>query len=145
MPQIDEETALIAVSFESDLKLAETFRAIMKYNRYHDDIILVFYEPFLHRFRAMQKLQRWAKGIMYRKGQKPIFEKEGRIRLRKDFFQEKEITERNTLYGHYVVINRISKKIQDAFRSWKMRLRVNSLINIAKYACAIDSNVLFLE
>ncbi len=52
MPQIDEETALIAVTFESDQKLAETFRAIMKYNRYHDDIVLVFYEPFLCRFKA---------------------------------------------------------------------------------------------
>ena len=63
MPQIDEETALICVTFENDTKLAEVFRAIMKYNRYHDDIILVFYEPWLVKFRAQEKLQRWAKGL----------------------------------------------------------------------------------
>ena len=85
MPQIDEETALIAVTFESDQKLSEVFRAIMKYNRYHDDIILVFYEPFLQAFRAREKLQRWAKGLLFRRGQAPVFE-EGTARLRKDFF-----------------------------------------------------------
>ena len=56
MAQIDEETALIAVTFDNDKKLAEVFRAIMKYNRYHDDIVLVFYEPFLRRFKAQDKL-----------------------------------------------------------------------------------------
>ena len=52
MPQIDEETALLCVTFESDQDLADAFRVIMKYNRYHDDIILVFYEPWLMRFKA---------------------------------------------------------------------------------------------
>ena len=68
MPQIDDETALIAVSFENDSKLSQVLRAIMKYNRYHDDIILVFYEPFLRRFKASEKIQRWAKGLFFRIG-----------------------------------------------------------------------------
>lgn len=52
MPQIDDQTALISVTFENDTQFARVFRAIMKYNRFHDDIILVFYEPWLIKFRA---------------------------------------------------------------------------------------------
>ena len=66
-------------------------------------------------------------------------------RLRRDFFQRKEITIQNTLYSHYAVINRIIKRMQKVFKSWKLRTRINSLANIAKYAAAIDSPVLYLE
>ena len=59
--------------------------------------------------------------------------------MRRDF------TLQNTIYSHYVVMNRVVKRIAHAFRAWKMRVRINSLANIAKYASSIDSNVLYLE
>ena len=49
---ITNSNALVAVSFSSDAALAEVFRRIMMYNRKHDNILLVFYEPFMMQFRA---------------------------------------------------------------------------------------------
>ena len=110
MPEIDSQTALVSVTFEDDAHLAKVFRAIMKYNRFHDDIILVFYEPWLIKFRAQERLQRWAKGAASRMLQKPIFEND-RPKLRYNMLEKKQITIENTLYSHFAVLNRVARKI----------------------------------
>ena len=76
--------------------------------------------------------------------QKPIFEND-RPKLRPNLLEKKQITIENTLYSHFAVINRVARKIQSAFRQRSLKVRINSLINIAKYAGSINSNVHYLE
>ena len=45
---VNKNNALIAVTFENDAALAKVFRKIIKYNRTHDNILLVFFEKFVN-------------------------------------------------------------------------------------------------
>jgi hypothetical protein len=63
---ITKSNALVAVSFKNDAALATVFRKIMKYNRTHDNILLVFYEKFVNEFRARMQIQKWIKGTLLR-------------------------------------------------------------------------------
>ena len=44
-----------------------------------------------------------------------------------------------------MLIKSIALKIQRFFRKWTLRARINSLVNIAKYAAKITTNTLYLE
>ena len=82
----------------------------MRYNRFNDDIILAFYEPWLIRFRAQERLQRWAKGLASRMLQKPIFDSK-RPKLKEGALSRKTTTIENTLYSHYAVLSRVARKV----------------------------------
>lgn len=56
-----------------------------------------------------------------------------------------KITVDNTVYSHYAVAMRAVRKIQSSFRSWKLRMRIATLSQIARYIATIDSNVIHLE
>ena len=64
---INEDTALIEVTYEKDSAVMLVLQAMASYNRRHDEVIQVFYEPFLRKFEATLILQRWIKGIIFRK------------------------------------------------------------------------------
>ena len=78
---ITNSVALVAVSFESDAVLAAVFRKIMQYNRQVDNILLVFYEPFMRQFCAKSIIQRWIKGTLLRSHLRQIFQP-GRLSLK---------------------------------------------------------------
>ena len=46
---------------------------------------------------------------------------------------------------HYLLIRAVTLKIQRTVRNWMLRSRINSLIDIAKYAAKINTTKLFLE
>lgn len=63
---ITKNNALVAVSFANDAVLTTVFQKIMKYNRTHDNILIVFYEKFVNEFRARIQIQKWIKGTLLR-------------------------------------------------------------------------------
>ena len=110
---IDDETALIEVSFDNDFELAQVIRAVTSYNRRNGTIIQMFYEPFLRRLEAALRLQRWMKGILFRRKTKPLFRERSRggyVMLVPPIIG-RPITVNNTLYGHYVLIQRVVRRI----------------------------------
>lgn len=70
---IDDETALVEVTFDSDFEISQSLKAMASYNRRNATVIEVFYEPFMRRFEAAFILQRWMKGVLFRRRTKPIF------------------------------------------------------------------------
>jgi hypothetical protein len=144
-PVINADTALVEVTFSGDIEISLVLRTIASFNRRHDDVIQVFYEPFLRRFEATMILQRWFKGILFRQRTKPIFKERGKNFVLGPSIAGRLITLENTLYSHYVIIQRVARRIQRSFRRWRLRMRLSCLINIAEYASQIDSNELYLE
>ena len=63
---ITKNNALVAVTLTNDAALATVFRKIMKFNRTHENILLVFYEKFVNEFRARIQIQKWIKGTLLR-------------------------------------------------------------------------------
>jgi len=53
---VQPHNALVAVSFKSDLAFAKTFLKIAKYNRTHEGVLLMFYEPFVLQLKARVKI-----------------------------------------------------------------------------------------
>ena len=134
-PMINDDTALIEVTYEKDGDVMMVLRAMASYNRRHDEVIQIFYEPFLRKFEATLILQRWIKGILFRKRQKPIFRElpNKKLALGPETIADRLITAENTPYAHYVLLERVARRIQRCYRKFSLRQRVNTLINIAKY------------
>lgn len=66
---------LIEVSYGNDNEVAQVLRQMTVHNWYNPkEVIQVIYEPFLVRLAARIKLQRWYRGIVERRRQKPIFQ-----------------------------------------------------------------------
>ena len=55
------------------------------------------------------------------------------------------ITLENTLHVHYILLSRVAGKLQRVWRWRCLRMRLNTLANIAKYVSKIDSARLFME
>ena len=110
---IDDETALIEVSFDNDFELAQVIRSISSYNRRNETIIQMFYEPFVRRLEATLRLQRWMKGIMFRRKTKPLFRERssGGFVMLLPLITGRQVTVSNTLYGHYVLVQRVVRRI----------------------------------
>ena len=144
-PVINVDNALVEVTFSGDIEISLVLRTIASFNRRREDVIQVFYEPFLRRFEATMILQRWFKGILFRRRTKPIFKERGKYFVLGPSMVGRLITLENTLYSHYVIIQRVARRIQRSFRRWRLRIRLSCLINIAEYASQIDSNELYLE
>ena len=53
---IDDETALIEVTFESQFELSQILLGIASYNRRNHECLQVFYEPFLNKFEAIIRI-----------------------------------------------------------------------------------------
>ena len=75
------------------------------------------------------------KGLIFRKRQKPIFRElpNGSLVLRPELLSDRNTIAENTHYAHYVLINRVARRIQRCYRKWALRQRVNTLINISNY------------
>ena len=110
---IADDTALVEVTFERDFEVAQVLRAMASYNRRNSKIIQVFYEPFLRKFEATMLLQRWIKGILFRKKQKPIFveRSDKSLVLGHESLVDRPILAENTHYAHYVLIERVARRI----------------------------------
>ena len=144
---IDDETALIEATFDNDFEVATVIRAVASYNRRNPNIIQIFYEPFLQRMESVLRIQRWIKGILFRRKTKPLFMERpnGDFVLLPINLANRQITVDNTLYSHYVLLQRVTRRIQRCYRKWRIRHRLGALINIANYAAKIDSTKLYLE
>lgn len=145
-PLIDDDTALVEMSFETDEDVYDCLRLVQFYNWQQDTSILFFYEPFLRKFEAALRLQRFFKGWIFRRRQKPLFvqRKDGSFVLgarRAD----KEITGENTVYAHFILIQRVTRVIQKAYRGWRLRHRTECLTAIAQYVRGITSSELYLD
>ena len=90
-------------------------------------------------------LQRWFKGILFRRRTKPIFVERGKGFVLGPSILGRSITLETTIHHHFMIIQRVARRIQRCFRRWSLRMRLNCLINIAEYASQIDSNEVYLE
>ena len=104
MPQINEDNALVEVAFSGDIEVSLVLRTIASYNRRHNNVIQIFYEPFLKKFEATMILQRWLKGILFRRRTKPIFEERGKRFVLGPSIVGRAITLETTIYQHYMII-----------------------------------------
>lgn len=103
---------------------------------------MVFFEPFLIKFRSILTLQAWAKGTIHRCRLQRLFN--DNMKLVK-LNPSKPISVDNTKYSHYAIANRAASVICRAIRDRKLRMRVNTLVAIVKYLNEITSPVLYLE
>ena len=86
-------------------------QAIATYNRRYSDVIQVFYGPYLKRFEAIMILQRWFKGILFRRRLKPLFIQNNNKFVLIRSLVNREVTFENTIYSHFVLIQRIARMI----------------------------------
>jgi len=103
---INDDTALVEVTFENDFEVAQVLHAMASYNRRNRKVIQIFYMPFLRKFEATLILQRWFKGYLFRKRQKPIFIElwDKTLVLGPESIANRPILAENTHYAHYVLI-----------------------------------------
>lgn len=125
--------------------MAVVLSTIASYNRRHDDVVQIFYGAFLRRYEAILIMQRWFKGVLFRRRLKPIFTERNKKFVLIRSLVDKQVTVENTLYSHYVLISRVSRMIQRSFRRWRLRIRLSCLANIANYAARINSNEIYIE
>lgn len=55
------------------------------------------------------------------------------------------ITAENTLQVHFIMMQRIARRIARVWRKRCLSIRIKALSNIAKYVADIDSNEVYLE
>ena len=112
-PVLNDENTLVEVTFLNDFEVCQAIQSVASYNRRHRNLIEVFYEPFLVRFEATIILQRWFKGLLFRRHLKPLFRQKshGRFVLANGSLVDRSITIENTLYSHFALIQRVVRRI----------------------------------
>lgn len=145
-----DESVLIEVTYASYDHAIEMLKKINEHNWHEptEDTIQVFYMPFCERLYAIVNVQHWYRSILFRRRLKPIIEvhkTQKRFILTQKSIVGRNIKEDNTQPKHFLLLKSIVLKIQRFFRKWTLRARINSLVNIAKYAAKITTNTLYLE
>lgn len=103
---------LIEITFKDDFDVARAIEEIAHFNRRHHFVIQIFYEPYLRRFQSTLILQRWYKGILFKRKTKPIFvERPDGTLVLGDSIVGRPINLDNTLYQHFALIQRVARRV----------------------------------
>jgi len=82
---------------------------MISFNRINKNKLIVIYEPWVHRFWASVRIQRWIRGVLFRSKQIKLFA-EGTLRLLPNVYSLKN-SAKTTYYAHYALITRAIIKI----------------------------------
>ena len=81
----------------------------MMHNRHNKNTLYTFFEPWLVRYWARIKIQRWYRGVIFRHKQIKLFQ-EGTLKLLPGISPVSS-TIKNTMYAHYALMSRAVMKI----------------------------------